>query len=102
MPEGPKKASAKGLSPPQELEEGPRSGPHLLVRLKAKVIKIYRTLLQTITQEQSITILYIPHKLSCFTLHLINIFLDQTEQLEGVNLMKKDITLHWWTTKVVN
>ena len=31
MPEGQKKASAEGRSPPQELEEGPRSGPHLLV-----------------------------------------------------------------------
>ena len=31
LPEGQKKASAKGRSPPQELEEGPRSGPHLVV-----------------------------------------------------------------------
>ena len=35
LPEGQKKASAEGRSPPQELEEGPRSGPHLLVILKA-------------------------------------------------------------------
>ena len=34
MPEGQKTASAEGQSPPQELEEGPRSGPHLLVPLK--------------------------------------------------------------------
>jgi hypothetical protein len=33
MPEGQKKASAEGRSHPQELEEGPRSGPHLLVCL---------------------------------------------------------------------
>ena len=31
MPEGQEKASAECRSPPQELEEGPRSGPHLLV-----------------------------------------------------------------------
>ena len=31
LPEGPKKASAEGRSPPQELEEGQRSGPYLLV-----------------------------------------------------------------------
>ena len=30
-----KKASAKGRSPPQELEVGPRSGPYLLVLFKA-------------------------------------------------------------------
>ena len=30
-PKGKKKALAKGQSPPQELEEGPRSRPHLLV-----------------------------------------------------------------------
>ena len=29
-----KKASAKGRSPPQELEVGPRSGPYLLVNNK--------------------------------------------------------------------
>ena len=29
----PNKASAEGRSPPQELEEGPRSGPYLLVLL---------------------------------------------------------------------
>ena len=28
---GQKKALAEGRSPPQDLEEGPRSGPHLLV-----------------------------------------------------------------------
>ena len=33
MPEGHKTASAEGQSPPQELEEGPRSRPHLLVAL---------------------------------------------------------------------
>ena len=27
-----KKALAEGWSPPQELQEGPRSGPHLLVK----------------------------------------------------------------------
>ena len=31
MPEGEKKPSAEGRSPPQELEVGPRSGPYLLV-----------------------------------------------------------------------
>ena len=36
LPEGEKKASAEGRSPPQELEEGPRSGPHLLVFMKNK------------------------------------------------------------------
>ena len=35
MPEGQKKALAKDQSPPQELEEGPCSGPHLLVHGKA-------------------------------------------------------------------
>ena len=33
MPEGQKKASAEGQSPPQELKEGPRSGRHLLVHI---------------------------------------------------------------------
>ena len=37
MPEQQNKASAEGQSPPQELEEGPRSGPHLLVSLKVIV-----------------------------------------------------------------
>ena len=37
-PKGKKKASDEGRSPPQELEEGPRSGPHLLVALM-KVFK---------------------------------------------------------------
>ena len=36
LPEGQKKASAEGRSPPQELEEGPRSGPHLLVLVKTQ------------------------------------------------------------------
>ena len=31
-----KKASAKGRSPPQELEEGPHSGPHLLWCLRGQ------------------------------------------------------------------
>ena len=31
-----KKGLGLGRSPPQELEEGPRSGPHLLVMVKAK------------------------------------------------------------------
>ena len=34
LPQGQKKASAKGRSPPQELEVGPRSGLYLLVILK--------------------------------------------------------------------
>ena len=34
LPEGQKKASAEGRSPPQELEVGPRSGPYLLVSIK--------------------------------------------------------------------
>ena len=33
-----KKGLGLGRSPPQELEEGPRSGPHLLVLLKIKAI----------------------------------------------------------------
>ena len=35
MPEGQKKPSADGRSPPQELEVGPRSGPYLLVSIRA-------------------------------------------------------------------
>ena len=31
LPEGQKKASVEGRSPPQELEVGPSSGPHLPV-----------------------------------------------------------------------
>ena len=34
LPKGQKKPSAKGQSPPQELEIGPRSGPYLLVASK--------------------------------------------------------------------
>ena len=34
LPKGQKKALAKGRSPPQELEVGPRSGPYLLVAIK--------------------------------------------------------------------
>ena len=34
LPKGEKKASAKCRSPPQELEEGLRNGPHLLVPVK--------------------------------------------------------------------
>ena len=34
LPEGPKKGLGLGRSPPQELEEGPHSGPHLLVTFK--------------------------------------------------------------------
>ena len=41
---GQKKASAEGRSPLQELEEGPRSGPHLLVlktwRLVNSLVKV--------------------------------------------------------------
>ena len=40
MPEGQKKASAEGQSPSQELEEGPRSGPHLLVSSKIDIIEL--------------------------------------------------------------
>ena len=36
-PEGQKKGLGLGQSPPQDLEEGPRSGPHLLVRVKERV-----------------------------------------------------------------
>ena len=39
MPKGQKKASAKGQSPPQQLEEGPRSGPHLLVLRTVQLIQ---------------------------------------------------------------
>ena len=38
-PEGQKKSSTEGKSPPQELEVGPRSGPYLLVWvMKQKVV----------------------------------------------------------------
>ena len=34
LPEGQKKPTAEGQSPPQELEVGPRSGPYFLVYYK--------------------------------------------------------------------
>ena len=37
-----KKASAKGQSPPQELKEGPLSGPHLLVLLKGNNMTVQK------------------------------------------------------------
>ena len=43
MPEGQKKAFAEGRSPPQELEEGPRSGPHLLVIMMMKNVSYSST-----------------------------------------------------------
>ena len=36
-----KKASAKGQSPPQELEVGPRSKPYLLVQVQIRLIITY-------------------------------------------------------------
>ena len=41
-----KKASAEGRSPPQELEEGPRSGLYLLVPIKGKLLMVVSKLLQ--------------------------------------------------------
>ena len=35
-----KKDSAKGQNPPQELEEGPLSGPHLLVAMKIYTVQL--------------------------------------------------------------
>ena len=40
MPEGQKKALVEGRSPPQELEEGLCSGPHLLVILNTDICRL--------------------------------------------------------------
>ena len=43
MPEGQKKPSAEGRSPPQELEVGPRSGPYLLVLTTLRLVLVFRS-----------------------------------------------------------